>query len=102
MRIALHQVILISDNAPTHPHPLSPPKSYSGSPQPHLTNVQLIYIDPNLSAFDAGIIAAFKVAYRRKYASLLVSRFHARTTSGLTVDWKINILEAINLGVGLG
>ena len=101
MRIALRQVILISDNAPTHPHSLSPPKNYTGRPPPHLTHINLIYIDPNLTAYlqplDAGIIAAFKAAYRRRYASLLISRFNSNPTA--SVNWKLNILEAINLAV---
>lgn len=80
MRISHRQVILISDNAPTHPHPSSPPKNYTGSQPPTLTHIQLIYIEPNLTAFlqplDAGIIATFKAAYRRKYANLLVGRYN--------------------------
>ena len=67
MRVTQYYVVLISDNAPTHAHPSSPPKNYQGLPPPSLTNVKLIYIDPNLTAYlqplDAGIIASFKAAY---------------------------------------
>ena len=101
MQISHRQVILISDNAPTHPHPDMPPKSYTGPSPPCLSHVRLIYIDPNLTAYlqplDAGIIAAFKAAYRRKYASLLVSRYNSNPTAA--VEWKLNVLEAINLAI---
>jgi len=77
------------------------PTNYIGSPPPVMSNIEVIYIDPNLTPYlqplDAGIIAAFKAAYRRKYASLLVSRYNADPTTA--VEWKLNILEAINLAV---
>ena len=101
MRIAHRQVVLISDNAPTHPDPVSPPKNYTGVCPPSLTHVRILYIDPNLTAYlqplDTGIIAAFKAAYCRKYASLLVCQYNTNSTT--VVDWKLNILEAINLAV---
>ena len=101
MRVAQYYVVLISDNAPTHAHPSSPPKNYQGLPPPSLTNMKLIYIDPNLTAYlqplDAGIIANFKAAYRRKYASFLVARYNSNFNTSL--EWKLNVLEAINLAV---
>ena len=87
MRVAQRYVVLISDKAPIHVHPFSPPKNSQGLPPPSVTNVKLIYIDPNLTAYlpplHAGIIATFKVACRCKYASLLVACYNSNTNTRL-------------------
>ena len=101
MRVDQRHVILISENAPTHPNPASPPGSYQGPVPPVLTNVRMVYIDrkltPYLQPLDAGIISAFKACYRRKYASSLLSRHN--TNPEVMKDWKVNVLEAIELSV---
>ena len=80
MRIQSHNIILITDNCPSHPHPDSLPENYEGPPPPILTNITLLYLPPNttskLQPLDQGIIAAFKAAYRRKYADYMVQYFN--------------------------
>jgi hypothetical protein len=60
MRQQNRQIILLVDNAPTHPHPNCPPQNYTGPTSPVLTNIRLEFLPPNTTAFlqplDAGII----------------------------------------------
>lgn len=97
MRIAQRFIALVTDNCPTHPPPTSPPIDYKGPTPPLLTNITLIYLPPGTTSFlqplDAGIIASFKAAYRRRYAQFMVQYFnlHGEAPS------KLDILQAIYL-----
>ena len=76
MGIQRHNIILITDNCPSYPHPNSPPENYEGPAPPVFTNITLLYLPSNttskLQLLDQGIIAAFKAAYRRQYADYMV------------------------------
>ncbi|CUS07543.1 unnamed protein product [Tuber aestivum] len=97
MRIARRHIALVTDNCPTHPQPTSPPIDYKGPPPPILSHVTLVYLPPNTTSFlqplDAGIIASFKAAYRRRYAQFMVEHFNSYGKAPL----KIDILQAIYL-----
>ena len=97
MRIQRRNIILITDNCPSHPHPNSPPENYEGPAPPVLTNITLLYLPPNttskLQPLDQGIIAAFKAAYRRQYADYMVQYFNRHSQA----PPKLNILSAIYL-----
>jgi len=97
MRINRRHIALISDNCPSHPRPEQPPIDYTGPTPPTLTNITLIYLPPNKTAYlqplDMGIIKSFKAAYRRLYAEYMVERFNQ---FGETPE-KIDILKAIYL-----
>jgi len=97
MRIARQHIALVTDNCPTHPPPTSPPIDYKGPPPPVLTHITLVYLPPNTTAFlqplDAGIIASFKAAYRRRYAQFMVEHFNAHGNA----PSKLDILQAIYL-----
>jgi len=77
-----HHIILLVDNAPTHPRPTSPPKDYEDPPPPELTNVRLEYLPPNTTAYlqplDAGIIQSLKATNRQYFVSKLVDHFEAQ------------------------
>ena len=81
MRIAQQQIALVTDNCSTHPLPTAPSIDYKGPTPPILTHVTLIYLPPNTTSFlqplDAGIIASFKAAYRRRYAQFMVEQFNS-------------------------
>ena len=97
MRIAQRQIALVTDNCPTHPPPTAPPIDYKGPTPPVLTHITLIYLPPNTTSFlqplDAGIIASFKAAYRRRYAQFMVEQFNSFGQPPA----KLDILQAIYL-----
>jgi len=51
MRIQDHHIILLADNAPTHPSPLSSPLNYMGPAPSALANINVYYLPPNTTAF---------------------------------------------------
>lgn len=90
MRIQGRQIILITDNCPSHPHPNSPPENSEGPIPPTLTHLKLLYLPPNstskLQPLDQGIIASFKAAYRRQYADYMVQYFNRYGISAPKLD----------------
>lgn len=97
MRIQQRNIILITDNCPSHAHPDSPPENCKGPPSPILTNITLLYLPLNttskLQPLNQGIIAAFKAAYRRQYADYMVQYFNRHSEAPQT----LNIRSAIYL-----
>ena len=90
-------IILLADNAPSHPSLLSPPTNYSGPIPLELTHIKVHYLPPNTTAFlqplDAGIIASFKAEYRRLFAKHYVDHFNLHDK----LAPKLDALIAINL-----
>jgi len=80
MRIQDRHIILLADNAPTHPPPSTTPLNYTGPTPPVLTHVKVHYLPPNTTAFlqplDGGIIASFQATYRRLFAQYYVDHFN--------------------------
>jgi len=97
MRIAQCSIALVTDNCPTHPPPSSPTIDYKGPKPSQLTNITLVYLPPGTTSFlqplDAGIIASFKAAYRRRYAQFMVQHFNLHGNAPSRLD----ILQAIYL-----
>ncbi|KAK3228652.1 hypothetical protein Dsin_000533 [Dipteronia sinensis] len=80
------KVLLIVDNCPAHP------KVIEG-----LINVELFFLPPNTTSmiqpYDAGIIRALKIHYRRRFYSSILEDYEV----GETNPEKINILNAMTL-----
>ncbi|QRV96162.1 tigger transposable element-derived protein 6 [Ceratobasidium sp. AG-Ba] len=87
MRQQNRNVLLLCDNAPSH-------KKFDRT---RLTNVQLEFLAPNLTAFiqplDAGIIRCFKAHYHRG----LLKKAIERDTAGHADPYRINQLEGMLL-----
>lgn len=90
-------IALITDNAPTYPHPLNPSKGYNGPLPPILDHIKLIYLPPNTSAWlqplDAGIIRSLKAGYRRCFVQYVVDYFENHNTAGPNLD----VLQVIHM-----
>ena len=97
MRIQDRHIILLADNAPTHPSPLNPPSNYTGPIPSVLSHVRVYYLPPNTTAFlqplDGGIIASFKATYRRLFAQYYVDHFNSHDN----LAPKLDALQAIHL-----
>ncbi|CCO27126.1 Tigger transposable element-derived protein 6 OS=Homo sapiens GN=TIGD6 PE=2 SV=2 [Rhizoctonia solani AG-1 IB] len=80
------RILLICDNASSHKHDAST-----------FTNLHIEFLSPNLTPWlqpmDAGVIAAFKSQYRRRFARLAIRRDDA----GIANIYKINQLEAMKI-----
>ena len=82
---------LITDNAPTHPLPKSPPIDYNRPPLPLLDHIKLIYLPPNTTAWlqplDAGVIRSLEAGYPRRFIQHMVDYFekHEQAASNLDV-----------------
>ncbi|CUA76151.1 Tigger transposable element-derived protein 6 [Homo sapiens] [Rhizoctonia solani] len=86
MRREGRRILLLCDNASSHKHDAA-----------DYPNLHVEFLSPNLTAWlqpmDAGIIAAFKSRYRRRFARLAIRRDDA----GIANIYKINQLEAMEL-----
>ena len=82
------KVLLLVDNCSAHP------KHVEG-----LRNIELFFLSPNTTSkiqpYDAGIIRAFKMHYRRRFYRTLLEGYEI----GIPNAEKINILDAMNLAI---
>jgi len=97
MKMLGRHVLLVTNNCPSYPSVIEPPKSYTGPSPPVLTHVKLVYLlkntTPYLQLLDQGIIHSFKASYRRRYADYLVSYLNTHSSTPPEID----ILQVIHL-----
>ena len=90
MKIQGRRIALITDNAPTHLPPESPPIDYKGPPPPVLDHIKLIYLPPNTTAWlqplDAGIIRSLKAGYRRRFVQYMVNYYEKHGEAAPKLD----------------
>ena len=88
MRKARRQVVLLLDNAPSHPKDLN------------LSNVKLVFLPANttsrLQPLDQGIIQAIKQLYRKKLLRSVISKIDDNEqSSASSLSKSVNVLDAI-------
>lgn len=94
------RILLIMDNAPSHK--LSESRAshgeYEGLQYMDLDNVTVLFLPPNTTSLiqplDAGIIANFKLHYRRMYMNRLVPQVQPGSTEDLS-KVRPNVLQVI-------
>jgi hypothetical protein len=93
---------LIMDNAPSHKlgEHMAVHGEYEGLPYMDLDNITILFLPPNTTSLiqplDAGIIANFKLHYRRMCLDWLLPKVQAGSTEDLS---KVvpNVLQVVNL-----
>jgi len=89
MKIEKRCILLVLDNAPSHP-------------KIQLSNIQLSYLPPNMTSaaqpLDQGIIQSFKINYRKFLLQKLISEAES-CTSVSDFTRRVTVLDAIRWSV---